>query len=162
MGEVLMKKSLVAIFVVLFVALIYSAPSYSVDKVDAVKIGVVDLQKVIIESKGGKEAKTQFENEMTGKKKALTEKEDVLKKLRSEITKAGISDAEKKEKEEKFQKEAMDLRRLRDETEAVLREMDKAITVKMIGEIREIISKVGVEEKHTSIIYKDIGVLYVP
>jgi len=157
-----MKKSVVVLMVVLLVSLIYSAPSYSVDKVDTVKIGVVDLQRVIVESKGGKEAKTQFEHEMTGKKKALTDKEDILKKLRSEITKTGISDAEKKDKEEKFQKEAMELRRLRDETEAGLREMDKAITVKMIGEIREIISKVGVEEKYTIILEKDASVLYVP
>jgi len=157
-----MKKSVVAILVVLLVALSYSAPSYSADKVDAVKIGVVDLQKVISESKGGKDAKAQFENEMTGKKKALTDKEDLLKKLRSEITKAGISDAEKKTKEGNFQKEAMEMRRLREETEAGLRNMDKAITVKMIGEIREVISKVGAEEKYTIILEKDAGVLYMP
>ena len=157
-----MQKSVAALVVVLLVSLVYSAPSYSADKVDAVKIGVVDVQKVIFESKGGKDAKTQFENEMTGKKKAFTEKEDILKKLRSEIDKAGISDAEKKEKEERFQKEAREMRRLREETEAGLREMDKAITGKMIGEIREVISKVGAEEKYTIILEKDAGVLYMP
>lgn len=157
-----MKKSVVALMVVLLVSLIYSEPSYSVDKVDAVKIGVVDLQRVIIESKGGKEAKTQFEHEITVKRKAMTDKEDILKKLRTEITKAGISDADKKAKEEKFQKEAMEMKRLRDETEAVLRDMDKVITVKMIGEIREVISKVGAEEKYTIILEKDASVLYMP
>ncbi|MCC6544532.1 MAG: OmpH family outer membrane protein [Nitrospirae bacterium] len=157
-----MKKSVVALAVVLLVSLIYSAPSYSDDKLDAVKIGVVDIQRVIIESKGGKEAKAQFETEMTGMKKALTDKEDILKKLRSEITKAGISDAEKKEKEAKFQKEAMEMKRLKDQAESGLRDMDKTITVKMIGEIREVISKIGTEEKYTIILEKDPSVLYMP
>src|SRR3972149_6154762 len=122
-----MKKSVAALVVVLLVSLVYSAPSYSADKVDAV-----------------------------------TEKEDIVKKLRSEIDKAGISDAEKKEKEERFQKEAREMRRLREETEAGLREMDKAITGKMIGEIREVISKLGEEGKYTIILEKDASILYMP
>lgn len=157
-----MKKSVLILALVLITALICSSPSYSADKVDAVKIGVVDLQKVIMESKGGKDAKGLFEGEMTGKRKALTEKEEMLKKLRSDIDKGGVSDAEKKNKEEQFQKEARDLRRLRDETESTLREMDKAITVKMIGEIREVISKLGDEGKYTLILEKDASVLYMP
>ncbi len=157
-----MKKTVVVLALVLIAALVCSAPSYSADKVDAVKIGVVDVQKVVNESKGGKDAKSQFEHEMTGRKKAFTDKEDIMKKLRSEIDKAGISDAEKKEKEEKFQKEARELRRLRDETEASLREMDKTITAKMMGEIREVISKLGEEGKYTIILEKDAKVLYMP
>ena len=157
-----MKKYVAAFVVVLLVSLIYSAPSYSADKVDAVKIGIVDIQRVVLDSKVGKDARGQFQNEMIAKKKALTEKEDVLKKLRSEIDKAGISDAEKKEKEEKFQKEAREMRRLRDETEAGLRDMDKAMTGKLIGEIREVISKLGEEGKYTIILEKDASVLYMP
>ena len=157
-----MKKSAAVLVVVLLVSLIYSAPSYSADKVDSVKIGVVDIQKVVIESKGGKDARTQFENELSEKKKAFTEKEVIIKKLRSEMDKAGISEAEKKEKEMMFQKEAREMRQLREETESELKEMDKKITGKMVGEIRDIISKVGEEGKYTIIIEKDAGVLYMP
>lgn len=157
-----MKKGVVVLVLLMLVSLIYIAPSYAADKADAVKIGVVDMQKVMLESKSGKDAKVQFENEMAGKKRAFTEKEEILKKLRSEMDKAGISDAEKKEKEEKFQKEAREMRRMREETEAGLREMDKAITGKLIGEIRDVISKVGTEGKYTIILEKDAGVLYMP
>ena len=157
-----MKKGVVVLVWIMLVSLIYVVPSDAAEKADSVKIGVVDMQKVMIESKSGKDAKAQFENEMAGKKKAFTEKEDILKKLRAEIDKAGISDAEKKEKEEKFQKEARDMRRLREETEAGLREMDKAISMKIIGEIREVISKVGEEGKYTIILEKDASVLYMP
>ncbi len=157
-----MKKGLAILVWVMLVLLVYTVPSYAAEKADSVKIGVVDMQKVMIESKSGKDAKAQFENEMAGKKKAFTEKEDMLKKLRAEIDKAGISDAEKKEKEEKFQKEARDMRRLREETEAGLREMDKVISMKIIGEIREVISKVGAEGKYTIILEKDARVLYMP
>lgn len=157
-----MKKGFVVLVLLMLVSLVYVVPSYAADKADAVKIGVVDMQKVMLESKGGKDAKVLFENEMAEKKKAFTDKEDILKKLRAEIDKAGISDAEKKEKEEKFQKEARDMRRLRDETEAGLREMDKSISMKMIGEIREVISKVGEEGKYTIILEKDASVLYMP
>ncbi|MCC7201104.1 MAG: OmpH family outer membrane protein [Nitrospirae bacterium] len=157
-----MKKVVLVFASVLIAAMILSNPLNAADKVDAVKIGVVDLQKVIIQSTGGKEARGLFEGEMTAKKKALTEKEEMLKKLRSEIDKGGISDSAKKEKEDNFQKDARDLRRLRDETESTLREMDKAITVKMIGEIREVISKLGDEGKYTLILEKDASVLYMP
>jgi outer membrane protein len=157
-----MKKGFVVLVWVMLVSLVCVVPSYAADKVDAVKIGVVDMQKVLFESKGGKDAKVQFENEMAGKKRAFTEKEEILKKLRSEMDKAGISDAEKKEKEEKFQKEAREMRRMREETEAGLREMDKAIAMKMVGEIRDVISKVGEEGKYTIILEKNASVLYMP
>ncbi len=157
-----MKKGFVVLVWVMLVSLVYVVPSYAADKADAVKIGVVDMQKVVLESKSGKDAKAQLENEMAGKKKAFTEKEDILKKLRAEIDKPGISDAEKKEKEDKFQKEARDMRRLREETEAGLREMDKAISMKIIGEIRDVISKIGTEGKYTIILEKDARVLYMP
>lgn len=157
-----MKKVFLVFAAVLIAGMTLSTRLNAADKVDTVKIGVVDLQKVIIQSTGGKEARGLFEGEMTAKKKAITEKEEMLKKLRSEIDKGGISDSEKKEKEDNFQKDARDLRRLRDETESTLREMDKAITVKMIGEIREVISKLGDEGKYTLILEKDASVLYMP
>ncbi len=157
-----MKKGFVVLVWIMLVLLVRVVPSDAAEKADSVKIGVVDMQKVILESKGGKDAKVQFANEMAGKKKAFNEKEDVLKKLRSEMDKAGISEAEKKEKEEKFQKEAREMRRLREETEAGLREMDKTITVKLIGEVRDVISKVGAEGKYTIILEKDARVLYIP
>ena len=40
--------------------------------------------------------------------------------------------------------------------------MDKTITVKLIGEVRDVISKVGAEGKYTIILEKDAGVLYIP
>ena len=69
---------------------------------------------------------------------------------------------EKKEKEDTFQKEARELRRLREEAEAGLKEMDKTITSKLLGEIRDVITKVGEEGKYTIILEKDASVLYMP
>ena len=137
-----MKKGVVVLVWIMLVSLIYVVPSDAADKADSVKIGVVDMQKVLLESKA--------------------EKEGILKKLRSEIAKGGITDAEKKEKEDTFQKEARELRRLREEAEAGLKEMDKTITSKLLGEIRDVITKVGEEGKYTIILEKDASVLYMP
>src|SRR3990172_589148 len=137
-----MKKGVVVLVWIMLVSLIYVVPSDAADKADSVKIGVVDMQKVLLESKGGKEA--------------------ILKKLRSEIAKGGITDAEKKEKEDTFQKEARELRRLREEAEAGLKEMDKTITSKLLGEIRDVITKFEEEGKYTIILEKDASVLYMP
>lgn len=157
-----MKKYVFVPVVVLLVSLLCSVPSYSADKADTVKIGVVDMQKVVIDSKGGKEVKAQFEREMTEMRKAYFEKEGALKKLRSEIDKGGISAKEKKEKEEIFQKEVMVLKRLRDDSEAGLRDMEKTITTKLISEIRDVILKVGEEGKYTIILEKDASILFMP
>ena len=157
-----MKKGVVVLVWIMLVSLIYVVPSDAAEKADSVKIGVVDMQKVLLESKGGKDAKVQFETEMAEKKKSVAEKEGILKKLRSEIAKGGITDAEKKEKEDTFQKEARELRRLREEAEAGLKEMDKTITSKLLGEIRDVITKVGEEGKYTIILEKDASVLYMP
>jgi len=54
------------------------------------------------------------------------------------------------------------LRRLREEAEAGLKEMDKTITSKLLGEIRDVITKVGEEGKYTIILEKDASVLYMP
>ena len=157
-----MKKIVRVSVLVLIAAFFFAAAAKAAEKADVVRIGVVDIQKVIIESKGGKDVRAQIEGEMGGKRKLLSEKEDSLRKLRSEIDKGGLSDAEKKEKDERFQKEARELKRLRDETEAGLREMDKDIGGKLIGEILEIVKKAGEEGKYAIILEKDSRILYMP
>ena len=157
-----MKKGVVVLVLLMLVSLIYVVPSDAAEKADSVKIGVVDMQKVILESKGGKDAKVQFETEMAEKEEGCCRERRNSEKTPFEIAKAGITDAEKKEKEDTFQKEAREMRRLREETEAGLKEMDKTITSKLLGEIRDVITKVGEEGKYTIILEKDASVLYMP
>ncbi|BAT72456.1 outer membrane protein [Thermosulfidibacter takaii ABI70S6] len=76
-----------------------------------IKIGVVDVQKIVLESKRGKQAKAQWEKEFKQKKAEIEKKQKEIEKLQNELKKnaAVLSEKAKKAKQEELRKRMMEL-----------------------------------------------------
>lgn len=142
--------------IMLLVVLLGFSASYALAA--DLKIAVVDIQKVIRESKAGEEARTSFTKEVENKRKIISAREETLKSLEDELRKASAQ--ERAQKEEKLTKEAKDVKRLKDDLQEELRKRDAEIGQKLVMEIMDVVKKMAEENKYTLIIEKRQGVLY--
>jgi len=126
---------------------------------DIPKIGYVDLQRVIRNSKEGKSAKSFFEKDFANKKAIIDQKQSVLDKKKEEFYSKGpvmeegaradlANDIEKKDKE---------LKRLRADFRDDLKKRDFELTRKILSELEVVLSKFGKKHGYTMIIEKTEG-----
>ena len=140
----------------LFFLLFSASPAISAD----LKIGVVDIQRVIVESKAGEEARALFVKEVESKKTIVSAKEETLKALENELKTTSITPKQRAEKEERLSREAKDLKRLKDDLEEELRRKDNEIRQRLLRDIVDIVKKTAEEGKYTLIIEKRQGAVY--
>lgn len=80
----------------------------------AVRIGYVDLQKVMIESDRGKEARKALSEELDKRKKEVGDRQDELQRLKDALEKqsAMITPEARAEKEKQYQAKLKDYQRI--------------------------------------------------
>lgn len=119
-----------------------------------VKIGIVDIQKIMRESKAAKNARTAFQKEVEAKRDTLKAKEKEVQLLEEELkTKGATMSADaRREKEYKLSREMKELRRLGSDMEEDLKKKEAELTQKLIGEIMEIVRSFAQKERYTVII----------
>ncbi|MEW6584318.1 MAG: OmpH family outer membrane protein [Nitrospirota bacterium] len=121
--------------------------------VDAVKLGAVDVQKVLNESEAGKKAKTDLEALIKSKQTVIDEKGKTVEKFKSDIEKqASVLSAEaRKTKEEELEKAVREYQRLVQDSQADVKKREAELTENILREIQELIQKVGEEEGYVMI-----------
>lgn len=122
-----------------------------------VNIAYIDLQKVMLESEKGKEAKQVLTQEAEKLKKNLDGKQDELQKMKDAIEKQGttITPDARAEKEKQYQNKLKDYQRLANDYQAELQQKDQAVAQKMLKELEEVIKSIGEKEKYTIIVEKN-------
>jgi len=128
----------------------------------SIKIGVVDLQKVLVTSSSGQEALKNLRGEIEKKQDALREKMNSLEKLRAELSRQELvlSAATKKEKEDSLRQQMKELQRFQDDTKQEFARKESEMTQKILAEILEIVKKIAKDEGYTLIIEQREGLLY--
>jgi len=126
-----------------------------------VSIAYIDLQKVMVESNKGKEAKQTLTQEADKLKKNLDGKQDELQKMKDAIEKQGttITPEARTEKEKQYQNKLKDYQRLANDYQTELQQKDMELTQKMLKELEGVIKSLGEKEKYTIIVEKS-QVLY--
>ena len=121
------------------------------------KIGVVDLQKVMLESKKGKQALKTLENEFNEKRKKIESKDNELEVLKKElIEKVSVWNNEIKEKkEEEFNQKLKNYQREREEFEDEMGKKNSQINQKILKEIMEILEDIARKENYTIVLEKE-------
>ncbi|MBW2020788.1 MAG: OmpH family outer membrane protein [Deltaproteobacteria bacterium] len=121
-----------------------------------VKIGVIDTQKIMRESRAAKNARAVFLKDLEAKRAVLKEKQDEVQAMKEELQKKGkkMSLSTRKEKAEKLEREIKELKRLRSDLEEELKKKDVELTRKLLREIGEIVRKFSKKEKYTVILEK--------
>ena len=147
--------ALTLIFLVFMVGLGYSQTN--------VKIGYIDLQKVIRDSKAGKSAKAAFENEFKKKKQIIDNKANILAQEKQDFISQSplMDDQARKVKAEEIQQNEKELTRLRDDFREELQKKDFELTQKILKELESVIRVIGDKEGYSLIVEKtESGIIY--
>ena len=127
------------------------------------KIGYIDVQRVLARSAAGMAAREQLEKERAGIQKEMDGRRQELEKLRDEIEKKGplmTADA-RREKQEQFDRKRRDAARAADDFQKELEKREATLLQKVLQEMGGIIERVGKEKNYFMIVEKrNAGVLY--
>lgn len=124
---------------------------------EGVKIGFVDIKKVLDISEAGKGARNQMALEMEKIRKEIVGKERELEKLKEDLEKRGavMSETARLDKERDFQLKLRDLQHFRQDVEQEFKLKDQDLTRQILRSIGPIISKIAEEGKFTLILEKN-------
>jgi outer membrane protein len=129
----------------------------------SIKIGYIDVQRVLARSSAGMAAREQLEKERAGIQKDMDGRRQELEKLRDEIEKKGplmAADA-RREKQEQFDRKRRDAARAADDFQKELEKREATLLQKVLQEMGGVIERVGKEKNYYMIVEKrNAGVLY--
>lgn len=126
-------------------------------------IAYVDLQRVMLESDKGKEAKSSLTSEAERLKKLLDSKQEELQKMKDTIERqsATITPGARAGKEKDYQNKLKDYQRLANDYQTELQQKDGEFTQKILKDVEQIIKTIGEKDKHILILEKSqAGILF--
>lgn len=149
-----------AIWAVLCGALIGSGtPAYA----EEVRIGYVDLRKVMTQSKAGQRVKGEIEKMIAQRRESLQREEQALKDLQQayEKDKLLLSESQREAKQREFQEKVRAFQQARIEAQRDIEQEEREFARKVIPEVRKIIGELAREQKLTLVFEKnEMPVLY--
>ncbi|MCG6550967.1 MAG: OmpH family outer membrane protein [Candidatus Magnetominusculus sp. LBB02] len=142
----------VSVVVAVVAAMVLTA-SAAMAQQQGVKIGFVDIQKVINDSEPGKKAKEALEVHIKGYQAKIEEKEKSIDAMKSELEKKGsaLSEDAKKKKQDEMQTAIRDLKRMAAEAQEEVRKKEADLTKDVFTDIRNIIRQLGKDDGYTAI-----------
>lgn len=126
------------------------------------KIGVVDTQKIMTQSKKIIELRTSFFREIEGKRNEFVEKTQEGQALEEELRTKGQEMAlqERREKTELLNKKAKELQRMKEDIEFEAKLKDEELTRKFVRDIGQIVRDFQKSENYTIILEKNSVAAY--
>ncbi len=149
-----------ALFMALGVLILMSGFAYAQG---TTKLGVIDLQRVIRDSKAGKAAKSAFESEFQRKKQIIESKQSQLESLRRDFIQNApvMNDTTRKQKAEQIDKLDKDLNRTRQDFRDDLQRKDLELTQQILQDLESILQNIGQTDGYTMIVeVTEGGVVY--
>lgn len=123
------------------------------------KVGFIDLQRTLNETKAGKTAKAKLEGEKAAKQKTVNDKKDLLKKEADELEKQRVvlkPDAVAK-REKELQDEYVQLQQLFMQLQQDLAKQEATLTREIYGKASSIIESIAKRDGYTMIVEKNEG-----
>ena len=156
-----MKLKVIVVGVVMAVA-VYCAAAFAADG-GKETVGVINIQKIIMESKSGKEAKAVFDKELEAKRALLTSKEKGAKAIEDDLKAGGakMKAEARKTKENKLAEEIKDLRRMQQDMQEELKKKDNELTSGILKNVLEITKKVGDERGYSLVMQAGPQIVYI-
>lgn len=129
------------------------------------KVGVVDLQRCLNESKVGKEYKTRFSTEADEIKSALEKEEAELKTLREQLEAQGmiLSETARQEKEREYKEKVEAFKERFKASQQTLQRKDQELTQKILKDLQGVIREIAETGGYALVVERrEGGVLFVP
>lgn len=145
-----MKRFVVSLFALMLLA----TPALAENK-----IGYVDLQKALNQSKAGVAAKQEISEQVKKYEAEFKTKQDDLLKLKDELEKQAVllSDSAKAQKERDYQQNVKELQRFQKDVKDELQQRDSAATKRILNELFDIMQEIGKDGGYTLILEKSQG-----
>ncbi len=130
---------------------------------DGVKIGSVDIQKVLILSEAGKEAKEQLAGKGNKYETEKNSREEELRKLKGELEKQSVvlADDARKAKEQIFMQKRKELDRFLKDAQEDLQAKNDELTNRLVEEIVKVIQDYGKKNSYSYIFVKNESMVFV-
>ena len=141
-----MKYWLVVVTLVLCVSVSYAQ--------ERIKIGYIDIQKVIAESQAGKRARDRFQAQVKKAEADIVKERQELDRLKSDLDKKGplLKDEERRNLESDLQKRSVNLQRSMSDYQQDLQAKNNEMMADLLKELEKIVNEVGKAEKFTLIL----------
>ncbi len=126
------------------------------------KIGIMNVQKIILECDAGKAAKGRFDQKMKQLQSSFKTEEDALKALQAEIKKksSAWSEEKKAEKVREFQKNGRELQAKTEDARYEMKKMQDKELEPILKSLEQVVNKYGKDNKYTAIMDAKNGVVY--
>lgn len=143
--------------------LISCAPVFAQERI---KIGFIDIQRVISESQAGKRAKERFQAQVKKAEADIMKERQDLDRLKTDLEKKGplMKEEERRNMEADFQKRSVALQRSMSDYQQELQQKNNQLMSDILKELEAIVNEVGKAEKFTlilersQILYSDQGI----
>lgn len=137
--------------------------SYAQDKI---KIGFIDIQRVISESQAGKQARDRFQAQVKKAESDIMKERQDLDRMKSDLEKKGplLKEEERRNLEADFQKRSVNLQRRMSDYQQELQVKNNEMMSDILKDLEKIVNEVGKAEKFTlilersQILYSDQGI----
>ncbi len=132
---------------------------------EGTKIGVVDLQRCLAESKVGKRYKAEFSAKADAVDADLKKKETHLKELREVLEKQGLvlSQSAKAEKEKEYRQKLDAFKEQLRASQQTLQKQDQELTARIFRDLQAVVKEIGEAGGYGLIVERqEGGVLFVP
>jgi outer membrane protein len=138
----------------LFVLPAQAAPAKKETKESIVKIGVIDMKRILRDSKAAKNALDTLRKDRDDKVGILTVKMKDLQAMEAEIKSADskLTNEERREKAEKYTTESRDLKRLQEDMNAEYNKKDAELSQQILIEVVKIIDDYVKKENVTVVV----------
>ena len=145
-----MGKSVVGL---MFTCVFLLTACFTPSEIEA-KVGFLDVQKLVKESKLGKQATKEIEKLTQGKEKEIAPKLKELNDLKSLVESSGtkMSEAEMRGKVEEFQRLNKDYQRLVQDSKEEIARQDRERVAAILKKAEEVLVKVAKRDKYLMII----------
>ncbi len=126
------------------------------------KLGFVDVQKVLLLSEPGKEAKEQLSLKANKYESEKNAREEELKKLKADLEKQSVllSETARSAKEKDYQQKYKEYQRFVKDAQDDLQAKNEELTNKLVDEIIKVIQAYGRSKGYTFIFVRNESMLY--
>ena len=146
------KREIVGLFVALLITVFSGGMTWAA----TAKIGIVDIQKVMKDSKAAIQARESLLADMKEKRAVFQKKQEGVRMLEKEfrLESSGLSPEALKGKRERLAREVKELKRLKEDLEERIRRENLELTKKILKEVRDVIIDYRKKKKYTLILEK--------
>jgi outer membrane protein len=130
---------------------------------DAVKIGIVDLQKCILDSIEGKRARSELQQKKDSMQKKLDERQNKLLELKKELEKQSmmLSLEAKEDKAKEFERQRREFKYFYDDITNQMRKAEAEVRKRLLGDLEKVVGDIGVKGQFTMIFERrSSGIMY--